>query len=268
MSNNIEPFEIVPCICCWYDLLGFGAPLIEAKWSLKSKIAQKSVDRIKNLQGWLTGGASAVTMGTKLYMNDGIVASIDVEPADSSLHDTLSFLEAILHDYNILNNIDKRAQYPGIRGVITCGHRFCHDSSNMSQDLRSNHITAYYPAEFQMNTAFSKAFIVEGSGSKAGISGANMYIDKDLIFFFETYFNGCTIDIKHSDIEKEVRIEYLGQWFATLIVDAIPVKYANKGINTDFYRLKTFQAYYDQLAKEAAFLQAQKYAYMEMAEEI
>lgn len=44
-----------------------------------------------------------------------------------------------------------------------------------------NPIVIYNPKELQMNTAFSKAFLLENGGTKAGLPGNHFYIDKSVI---------------------------------------------------------------------------------------
>lgn len=44
-----------------------------------------------------------------------------------------------------------------------------------------------------MNTAFSKAYIMEGEGSKQGLKGCNLYIDLYFINFFKDMVNNSSI---------------------------------------------------------------------------
>ena len=50
-----------------------------------------------------------------------------------------------------------------------------------------NPIVIYNPKEMQMNTAFSKAYILESGGGKAGLPGNYMYIDKSVIDAIDKY---------------------------------------------------------------------------------
>ena len=36
-----ESIEIKDCLCSWYDLLGYGAPFVEANWDLRDEQCKK-----------------------------------------------------------------------------------------------------------------------------------------------------------------------------------------------------------------------------------
>ena len=105
--------------------------------------------------------------------------------------DILYFIEGIIQDFQSLNITDKRNGFPGARSILSIGHRFSYDGCNHSYDLIQNRTTAYYPNEFQMNTAFSKAYIMEESGSCANISGSSLYIDCAVFDFLKNLFAFC-----------------------------------------------------------------------------
>ena len=44
-----EPGQIVDGICCWYDLLGYGTPFVNAKWDMWDEAARQSIDRINKV---------------------------------------------------------------------------------------------------------------------------------------------------------------------------------------------------------------------------
>jgi len=49
------------------------------------------------------------------------------------------------------------------------------------------------PLELQMNTAFSKAYIIEASGSNAGVRGPNLFIDESAIIAICDYINSHNV---------------------------------------------------------------------------
>lgn len=98
---------------------------------------------------------------------------------------------------DIINIKDKKEGNPGLRGVITYGHRIQYtnelvrlgDVVKSNNQTTQNEIVVYSPNEFQMNTAFSKAYIIESSGKKGGVEGANLYIDSCFLEMFKSLIN-------------------------------------------------------------------------------
>ena len=127
------------------------------------------------------------------------------------------------------------------------------------------------PEYFQMNTAFSKAYIIESSGSKAGVTGNNLYIDNYLLIFLED------LVLKEDNGKQKFRVEkHLHEesefksfsifrdedMFLKLDFDKDSVEYDNKGIKTKFFRFKKRISRQDQLANETAFKEGQRYLQM------
>ena len=97
MDNEIN---IKQCICCWYDLLGYGGPFIDSKWNLNDPRCKMNIQRIEAIKDWFFGLLSTNSKATKLYFNDGAISNIDVDiKCDKSLYSALFFLETIIHDY-------------------------------------------------------------------------------------------------------------------------------------------------------------------------
>lgn len=252
---NKEPL-IKQCICCWYDLLGYGKPFIDSKWNLYDPQCKINIQRIENIKHWFHGPLSMSSNATKLYFNDGAISNIDINiKCNKSLYIALFFLETIIQDYILINIVDRREGFPGVRGVLTCGHRFDYENTNTVFDVGKQRTVAYHPKEFQMNTAFSKAFIIEESGSKLGIKGPNLYIDKALFMLFQNAFDNNKnhyIKIQNKNNELIVEIIFDNIWFATITVAQDPVIYKNKGINTKLYRFIKIDSYLNNMAEEAS----------------
>lgn len=268
MDNEIS---IKQCICCWYDLLGYGGPFIDSKWNLNDPRCKMNIQRIEAIKDCFFGILSTNSKATKLYFNDGAISNIDVDiKCDKSLYSALFFLETIIRDFIAVNDVDKRMGFPGVRGVLTCGDRFDYEYTNTAFDVAEKRTIAYHPREFQMNTAFSKAFIIEESGSKAGIKGANLYIDKELLIFFQNAFEkneNHSIQVQEIDDTLRIVVTFDNEWFATVIVDREAVIYENRGIDTKLYRLAVIESKLDDMAKDAARQQALRYALMEASDE-
>lgn len=268
-----QEFEIRDCLCCWYDLLGYGAPFVNSKWDLRNSLCKANYSRIVRLGMQFTSSWSAKPLGTKLAFNDGFASTLDVNPINcETFQDALVFLEGIIKDFTALNCVDQRQGFPGVRGVITLGQRFSYDYCNSSYDILTQRTTSYHPVEFQMNTAFSKAFLMEESGSRAGITGSNLYIDIEVYNYLvkAARETGCQIpQIKTEGEELMIQVFYSGGWFADLHFEHTPIPYKenpnynNRGIETTLYRFKYFHSIIDDWAKEEAFQQARVYSMLE-----
>ena len=217
-----------------------------------------------------TSSETVNTVGTKLVFNDGFASTIDFDVTSSeSYQKVLIFREGIIKDYESIKYTDQRKGFPGVRGVITIGQRFSYDSCNISSDVFTNRIVSYFPSAFQMNTAFSKAFLMEESGSRANLCGSSLFIDVEVYNFLRDAAKtlGYTLPQVHEQ-ENEIQIKIYNKdgWFITVIVDhqEYPYgpnkEYSNRGIETKLYRFHTMHSLIDVLAGEAAYFQARRYS--------
>lgn len=269
----MENIEIRDSLCCWCDLLGYGAPFVESSWDLLNPRCKKNFERIERLRLLFTTTLSVKQVGTKLSFNDGFANTIDITPLNTeSYMETLLFLEGVIQDFDSLNTTDKREGFPGARGVLTIGQRFSYDCCNHSFDLISERTTAYYPKDFQMNTAFSKAFIMEESGSRAEIKGSNLYIDNAVFDFLKSAAVKINCELPVFEEQGDdivVKLFSSKGWFADIHLDSKPIiygkseKYDNRGIETILYRYKSIHSIIDEIASEAAYQQAYRYSLME-----
>lgn len=263
--DNIE-YDVIDCACCWYDLLGFGTPFVNAGWNLHREEAGPSIKRIICEADYFSGPYSS-SYAKKLHINDGIVNNYDLDKGIADpIKGLLIFLEAVITDFMSLNTVDKRNGFPGVRGVITLGHRVIYDSTNISRLVNKNMDMCYHPKEFQMNTAFSKASIVEESGSRSGISGPFLYIDRDLFHIVRSYpCERVQYQIMENLVDDEIimTVSRNGMWLATLVFASATVHYKNRGIDTIFYKLKTCHTIIDDIANESAYQQAKRYSMMD-----
>jgi len=107
-----------------------------------------------------------------------------------------------------------------------------------------NPTIVFSPRDFQMNTSFSKAFLLNEAGHKYGIEGNNFYIDQ---FFFE-YIDGIIFDKKqilwsetNNDIDYKVYAApegYRYVQFRFRISKGVAVDY--KGWKTKVHRINSF----------------------------
>jgi hypothetical protein len=136
-----------------------------------------------------------------LFLNDGVIRPVDIHKAGMYVDVYSMWLENAILQFNILNCKDKKNSNPGLRGVITYGQRiqYTNELVRLGEVVKSNNsktqqeIVVYSPNEFQMNTAFSKAYIIESSGKKAEVEGANLYIDKCFLDMFANLINDSPV---------------------------------------------------------------------------
>lgn len=184
--------DIKETFCLWCDLLGYGQPFIDSEWNLYDKRVIQNINRIDNLK-WIFHNINDYPIEKTLMMNDGFIRNMDIVSIQDGMQQRyLYWFNAILNSFCKLNRCDKKYGFPGARGVLTYGHRFDYMDNQLTaadivQTSKENipkyekNILVYSPKEFQMNTAFSKAYIMESAGSRAGIVGSNLYIDIDFL---------------------------------------------------------------------------------------
>lgn len=95
-----------------------------------------------------------------------------------------------------------------------------------------------------MNTAFSKASIVEESGSRSGIRGPVLYVDKELFSMLKKH--GFCIAEEETD---DALVFSVSDGAIALYTEKETVNYDYKGISTVFYKLKKKHSYIDEMYK-------------------
>lgn len=279
-KNEYKKYEahgqkVVPCLCSWLDLLGYGQPFVDSKWDLSDEKCYNNFRRIERVSHVFTSGWATHPVGVRLSINDGFACTIDIGEEAREISDTYTFLEGALQDFQAIDVIEKREGNPGGRGVITIGERFSHAMGNEAV-VSSRRVVSYFPAEFQMNTSFSKATIMEESGSRAGICGSNLYIDREIYDYL--LFVAKHLGFQEPTIEKDkeniiVHVFEPAGWFADIVLDAQPVKYQksedynNRGIETELYRFISMHSKLEDMAKEAAWQRMKMLSKMEAEEE-
>lgn len=247
MPNHLD--EIVDSICFWCDMLGYGAPFVESGWNLHDYRCVRNFERLDQLHELFTTTASPHFVGTKLVFNDGFAHTMDCAPKSLNEYSRiLSYLEGVFNDYDRMSYIETSSGFPGLRGVISCGHRYSRSRVNLTEVSPLDKVFAYYPHVFQMNTAFSKAFLMEESGSRANLKGPALYIDADVLRMLAS----CAHEVgaappKVSSEGKEMCVSaFYGleerSWFGDIRVFREPypygdsLQYENRGIVTTLYR--------------------------------
>lgn len=101
-------------------------------------------------------------------------------------------------------------------------------------------ISIYFPKEFQMNTAFSKANIIEESGSKFGVKGAFLYFDSfalDVIKQIANKSDSHSVKEYKEDGYYCFSIIRITNPMITLKFEEDSIPYNNEAIETTLYKL-------------------------------
>lgn len=219
--SNVEQYlfhqgdrgELYSSICMWSDLLGFGTDFIKYNWSPPIELWSKIGGRLMEAYRYFLNHKPLLS---KTFMlNDGFVHVQRIQ--SPKLIDVAFFIKSCIEAHIEVNQHEEIQGYPGTRSVIAFGEGLSYVHSNFYLDdfclnytkekpdeisdtakKLGNPIIAYNPSDLQMNTAFSKAYLLESLGSKAGIEGNKFYID---VSFFN-FVNAC-IDYNPNCLKTE-----------------------------------------------------------------
>jgi hypothetical protein len=192
------PIEI-SCIA-WIDLLGYGAMLRDVGFDPSDPRAEIAVDRLKKFQRVVA--SFAYKHFPAMPINDGTAFFHDLSPRTNFV--TYRCLERAIDVFEKINELDQAEGHPGARMVIAVGPRMrisgvaINDMGHkqsifqrvqdgiitaeqaIHEAFRSGPIAGFVP-QLQANFAFTKAYLSDDAGSRAGLGGAKCYID--LSFF-------------------------------------------------------------------------------------
>lgn len=144
-----------------------------------------------------------------LILNDGIAKVFHPKSKLEDKNNILSismFLRSCVELHMSISETEHENDLPGCRTILAYGENIEYlteevrfddyvlnyskpQGSEISDIAKSigNPIDIYNPKELQMNTAFSKAYILESGGRRAGLPGNYMYIDKSVIDAIDKY---------------------------------------------------------------------------------
>lgn len=179
------------------DLLGFGNAFIDGEWSLNSLSSQKNIERLIRLENSLYR-SNDPSKEVALVLNDGLARVYDLPDPSEDVMRFLWWLHTALSNHWLLNASDMQYGSPGVRTVMSYGDRVKawrghttygdHFLGNTKyKKIADKKICIYAPDEFQLNLAFSKAYIIESSGAKGGFPGPNLYIDEIALDMIESF---------------------------------------------------------------------------------
>lgn len=244
------------CIASWTDICGFGSMLEDNNWDLE-KLQQANIVKLLNEFSFIAGRPLLINIDPFpndkiIVLNDGIARTVDLKYIDKvNSCQFLFFLRDLItthyHLLKITNNYSL-----GIRTVLaggqriqystkkTTGHSFLYHNSDQISDFGKKLLETtfvYNPIEFQMNTAFAKAFTIDNLGTQNGIKVNGFYIEKEFIENI-TGVSGLTIKNENDNIKIFNRENLV---FELIISEALNKNI--KGLNVTIYKIDKFIIY-------------------------
>ncbi len=266
--GNPPKLSVSNYFCMWSDLLGFGNIFFENNWQLSKKQQKDIYERLQTAHSSVLYHSSPF-YERNLLLNDGITKIRKVEASllnKTLISDISLFLRSTIQLHIEISHNELINGHPGCRTVLAFGEGIEYlsdeikfddyvmnytkpkgsDISSIAQN-NGNPTIVYNPKELQMNTAFSKAYCIESSGSRTGIKGNSFYVDKsavDAILDFSKKYRykanfskseeGIELLIRHKD-NKDISSVTMGFLFDKSIID-INIR----GWKTSVYKLIRF----------------------------
>lgn len=188
------PIEI--CCVAWMDLLGYGSMLRPVAFNPSAPEAQLAVNRMEAFQA--AAAKFADRYQRALIINDGVAYVRQLSPRTVSV--TYDFLHRSFRVFREINDAEMKKGHYGARMVLASGPRLRIKNASkpatehreaILRRFKKGKITAeqaIYAAtkilpytgslvELQANFAFTKAYLADDSGSKAGLGGPSFYVD-------------------------------------------------------------------------------------------
>lgn len=189
------------CFCMWSDLLGFGNIFQKNNWVLNEKLKKQIYSRLEAAHSAVLYYSSILERD--LILNDGIAKVFHPKSKYEDPNNILSislFLRSCIELHISINCTEYKNGLPGCRSILAFGESIEYLAENIKYDdyvmnhskpknsdisnlakQTGNPIVIYNPKELQMNTAFSKAYLLDSGGSKAGLPGNHFYIDESTV---------------------------------------------------------------------------------------
>lgn len=255
--------------CSWSDLLGFGSTFTKSNWKISDEEWLKIGLRLDNFYKIYTRNHSSTDY--MFMLNDAIIKVHLINSSKDSFSDIENFqiLEKISYWFiNIVlshietNNEEISNGLPGVRTIISFGEKIEYTFPDIKLDdftlnyARKNfndisNVAKYYgnpiiisnPLPLQMNTAFSKSYILDEIGGSQGLKGNGLYIDESVFEALLDLIQKTNILAKEERIintEKLVTFKCIENnsdtWsFAFLLGPKIQVD--NKKLKTNVFKL-------------------------------
>lgn len=187
---------VVPCISGWMDICGFGSALEKCSWDLielqKSGLLNLLSTVYQRVAHPFLTGVAPMPYESILVINDGISRTVDLDkPEFAHAAIFIFYLRDLFFSHRNLISLTNSYGY-GIRTILAGGERvqyapeiytgnmiLQYDEEKISDFGKAllNRNFLHNPSEFQMNTAFAKAYSIDSLGSKHGFKVNNCYVE-------------------------------------------------------------------------------------------
>lgn len=188
--------DVTPCVAGWMDVCGFGEALEKSSWNLvnlqKNGVLNLLSKVYKRAAHPFLIGVDPMPYEIVLVINDGIARTVDLgKPEFANAAQFIFYLRDIFFSHCRLLTLTQSYGY-SIRTVLAGGERvqyspeiftgnsvLQHNKENISdfgQKLLAKNFV-YNPSEFQLNTAFAKAYSIDALGGKHGFKVGDFYIE-------------------------------------------------------------------------------------------
>ena len=253
---------IANSFCAWSDLLGFGRDLSSNNWQLNITERKKIYERIKTAH-------DIVLYYSKSYerifiLNDAAARVYTISKGISQFRRLTLFIKNSIQTHMNINGVEPANSLPGCRTVLAFGECMRYmDSSTHFDDYVLNYTKSdingissiakengnfqvvYNPTDFQMNSAFSKAYILDEAGKSKGLAGPHFYVDQSVIDAIKEYSRiaGFYIEDKLDDNHYQLFVYYDKNKDARIPMGFLfdtPIDAKIEDWKTQVYRLRRF----------------------------
>jgi len=256
-----QQLDVFDSVCSYMDLHRFGQVLRDAHWQLKHA---QSKGLIEDLAYFYRMGASAEFSPSPeeriLVLNDGIARVVDLPSGIVMNAMTVLVRDLILTHCQLVYAFHNDALGLGVRTVLAGGERIQYAPSLEPYAERGESIeadngeridwsfgqqTVFNPFHFQMNTAFSRAYLIEKAGHKEGILRNRVYIDDIWIqVWLKTFGTGIRVEYEGLSESGTIIIHFdQFPWLELKFDTTVEIKNKELGDKTTVYQLSQMREY-------------------------
>jgi len=116
---NRKGYQFALACVAWGDLLGYGSMIESARFYPSDRKTIRAIRRLKTFQKTAMG--EATRSFRSMPINDGVAFFCDLSYKSNSV--TADFLKRSIQAFEKINRVEKKANHPGMRMVISVGPR-------------------------------------------------------------------------------------------------------------------------------------------------
>ncbi|MBI4447323.1 MAG: hypothetical protein HY645_15630 [Acidobacteria bacterium] len=240
-------------VCTWMDISGFRAKLDSANWDLGTAQARGLIDILSDAYEIAAKpiplGFPPTPLERLLVLNDGIARVLDLpdgfqgEPFLAALY----LREILTKHFRLIQHLELKGL--GLRTVLAGGHRIQYTperttgkellptapSGPVSEQGRQFVLEEflYHPAPFQMNTAFSRAYLIE----RSNIERNSVYFDESFVHLLSQAIPGC-VQVEGDSLKGQIHIQRSG--ISLIHFTYQPRQQLEQKLPTHVYRITSF----------------------------